>query len=264
MAWNIPQELMNNNPLDKKIVKDRLIKKGYIPVNDDFEYKNNMTPIDCYNKDGYIVKVKLSALDKDFEFMPFRYSCNSDNFLYNAEVFEKKNDLDSHIIEVLPRTNNKEHLKVKCICKCCDNEFITDFNSWHRMTKTRCNNCNRVKSKIERLTEEWLIENNIEYIWQYKFDDCVDKRCLPFDFYLPKYNCCIEVDGDQHYKRSSRFYIRFKTKEEADKRFTLIQKHDNIKTNYCKDNKINLIRLKNGLFNNSKTYTKVLSKALLS
>lgn len=33
MAWNIPQELMNNNPLDKKIVKDRLIKKGYIPVN---------------------------------------------------------------------------------------------------------------------------------------------------------------------------------------------------------------------------------------
>lgn len=53
-------------------------------------------------------------------------------------------------------------------------------------------------SKGERRVEQYLKENNIEYNKQYKFKDCKDIRCLPFDFYLPNHNTCIEYDGEQH------------------------------------------------------------------
>ena len=60
------------------------------------------------------------------------------------------------------------------------------------------------------------------------------ERCylLPFDFYLPKYNTCIEYDGEGHYKviYSQEGYERTK--------FT-----DKLKTKYCKKNGIKLIRI---------------------
>ena len=44
-----------------------------------------------------------------------------------------------------------------------------------------------------------MIENNIKYKRQYKFDNCKNKYKLRFDFYLPDYNIAIEYDGKQHY-----------------------------------------------------------------
>lgn len=34
-----------------------------------------------------------------------------------------------------------------------------------------------------------------DFIIQHKFKNCRDIRPLPFDFYLPKLNTCIEYDG---------------------------------------------------------------------
>lgn len=45
-----------------------------------------------------------------------------------------------------------------------------------------------------------IIYNNIEYIKQKTFENCIDKRKLKFDFYLIKLNICIEFDGIQHYE----------------------------------------------------------------
>lgn len=53
--------------------------------------------------------------------------------------------------------------------------------------------------KIEKILEK----NNIRYIKEKTFDKCVNpktNRYLRFDFYLPDYNCCIEYDGEQHFK----------------------------------------------------------------
>lgn len=63
-----------------------------------------------------------------------------------------------------------------------------------------------------------------------------DIKTLPFDFYLPKYNCCIEYDGQQHFKPngfSSGYEYFVKTVE-----------HDRMKDQYCKDNNILLIRIR--------------------
>jgi len=41
---------------------------------------------------------------------------------------------------------------------------------------------------------------DIEYIKQKRFEKCRNKLPLPFDFYLPNENICIEYDGIQHFK----------------------------------------------------------------
>ena len=46
---------------------------------------------------------------------------------------------------------------------------------------------------------------NIIFLPQHRFKDCVDKIPLPFDFYLPDYNTCIEFNGIQHYKPKEYF-----------------------------------------------------------
>jgi len=61
------------------------------------------------------------------------------------------------------------------------------------------------------------------------------KSLLYFDFYLPDYNICIEYDGEQHF-RSIEYWG-------GDKQFEIIKLRDNLKSEYCKDNNINLLRL---------------------
>lgn len=94
------------------------------------------------------------------------------------------------------------------------------------------------ESKGEKYVNELLINNNIEFEPQYTFKDCssMSKRgfCteLPFDFYLPEYNACIEYDGKGHFEPV--FGI---------KSFESTQRTDKLKTDYCKENGIKLIRV---------------------
>ena len=91
------------------------------------------------------------------------------------------------------------------------------------------------ESKGERTIRILLSNHNIEYIRQASFEDCRDKKPLPFDFYLPTYNSCIEYDGEQHYIAIDYFggeeYLKY------------IQYHDKIKNEYCKNNGISLLRI---------------------
>jgi very-short-patch-repair endonuclease len=72
---------------------------------------------------------------------------------------------------------------------------------------------------------------------QKKFTDCTSKRgkyCkkLPFDFYLPTFNSCIEYDGRQHFEP-----VYGQENLEAQK------VRDRLKDEYCKENGIKLIRI---------------------
>ena len=97
--------------------------------------------------------------------------------------------------------------------------------------------CPRCKSSHgESQIDKYLTENNINYIIQHKFDDCRNKRALPFDFYLPDYNACVEYDGKQHYESVEWFG--------GEESLLYVQQNDAIKTQYCKDNNIILLRIK--------------------
>lgn len=96
--------------------------------------------------------------------------------------------------------------------------------------------CPKCKESIgEKDIEEYLTENKIRFIYQYKFYNCRDKRVLPFDFYLPDYNMCIEFDGIQHSEPVKIF--------SGEQGLQKIKYHDQIKTKFCHDNKIKLIRI---------------------
>jgi hypothetical protein len=75
----------------------------------------------------------------------------------------------------------------------------------------------------ENKIKKYLRDNNILFIPQKRFENCKDKRPLPFDFYLPEYNLCIEYDGKQHYIPNT-FYS---------KNFNEIKKRDKIKSDFC-------------------------------
>ena len=127
--------------------------------------------------------------------------------------------------------------KIHCKCKIHGQEFyMTPYNILEG--KNGCTQC--YMSKGENKIGQYLTSNNIDYCMYYKFDDCKDQRALPFDFYLPDYNILIEYDGEQHYHPVNYGGI---SDEEANKNFNVVQKHDRIKTNYCKQHGIPLIRI---------------------
>ena len=89
----------------------------------------------------------------------------------------------------------------------------------------------------EEYIKKILDKNNITYIREHTFNDCRSKQntLLRFDFYLPDYNCCIEIDGRQHFEPVSRFG--------GEKSFKILQENDKIKNQYCKNHSIYLIRI---------------------
>lgn len=96
-----------------------------------------------------------------------------------------------------------------------------------------CPKCNN--SKGEMAVEKYLKENGYKYKPQKKFKKCVNKRKLPFDFYLPELNLCIEYDGKQHFEPVDHF-----GGEDA---FILQQIKDSIKNEYCHQYNRGLIRI---------------------
>lgn len=95
------------------------------------------------------------------------------------------------------------------------------------------------RSKGEALLRNIFTDMDIKFIPEYSFEDCTNPNTgvkLKFDFYLPDYNCCIEYDGEQHFKgwRKSHDY---KSSLEQ------VQLRDMIKNEYCQKNNIILIRI---------------------
>lgn len=117
----------------------------------------------------------------------------------------------------------------KCLVDGCE-WYATPHNI---LCGTGCPRCN--ESKGERAIRKWLIEYGIKYDSQKRFGDCCDKIPLPFDFYLPDYNCCIEYDGIQHFQPIDCFG--------GQESLEYTRLHDRIKTEYCQNNNIRLLRI---------------------
>jgi len=81
----------------------------------------------------------------------------------------------------------------------------------------------------------YLKNNNIEYIREYYYHDCKNINYLRFDFFLPKMNILIEYDGRQHFESVSIWG--------GDDALKITQNNDRIKNEYCKKNRIPLLRI---------------------
>ncbi|MFN7656407.1 MAG: hypothetical protein ACK5OW_01300, partial [bacterium] len=121
-------------------------------------------------------------------------------------------------------------IKVKIICS---KHGIFGQKPSDHLNGSGCHICNTSKGELN--IKKFLDENHVYYIQQYKFPDCKYINPLPFDFYLPHLNMCIEYDGIQHFEPIEFF---------GGKRgFSLLQRKDFIKNEYCINNNITLIRV---------------------
>ncbi len=123
-----------------------------------------------------------------------------------------------------------KYTKVKIICK---KHGIFEQTPGHHLSGKGCPTCKTSKGELK--IRKYFEKNDIKYETQKTFEDCLDKRKLRFDFYLPDNNILVEYDGMQHfnpviYWGGQNAYIKR-------------QKRDNIKAEYAKENGIKLLRI---------------------
>ena len=117
-------------------------------------------------------------------------------------------------------------------CKICGHEWMVRPS--HILHGLGCPSCKETSG--EQMIKRWLIDNCINYETQKRFEKCKNKRMLPFDFYLPDYNICIEYDGAQHFIEVEHW---------GGKKYLLQrQQNDKIKNVYCEKYGIYLIRIR--------------------
>ena len=83
----------------------------------------------------------------------------------------------------------------------------------------------RVFSHGEHTIYFLLLQYNINFIYQKRFDDLRDKAPLPIDFYLPDVDLAIEFHGRQHFAVSKNSMFK--------KDFANMQRRDDIKRHYA-------------------------------
>lgn len=225
------------------------------------EYVANNSPMDCKTKDGYILKHSYSNIKKTRDIYHYCFSpaYNGSNFIHNINNYFKLNNIDcvANSYEINEKYSGSG--TIHCTCECGE-EFETCFASI-KNGRYRCDICGKITSNMENKVKIWLDENNIEYEQQKRFENCKHKRCLPFDFYIPKLNICIEVDGEGHYELVP--YSDKMTIEEMQENLEKTQMRDKIKTEFCENNGIKLIRIPHyDIKRNRKKYIEILSKQI--
>jgi len=217
----------------KKYTNETFIKKVNIVHNNKYDYslvdyKNNKTKIKI-----------ICPIHGEFEQIPKEHlnghGCNrcaglnkktNDEFITQANIIHN-NKYDYSLINYINDRN-----KITIICP-IHGEF-NQLPSNHITRKQGCPKCK--ESKGEKEIRKILDLKNIKYESQKRFKDCKLKRPLPFDFYLPSINTCIEFDGHQHFIPNEIWG--------GENNLLEIKKRDEIKTNYCEKNNIKLIRIK--------------------
>ena len=217
----------NKNDLDTFIKKSKIIygdKYDYSKV----EYININTDITL------VCKIHGDFVIKPYHFLYEKNGCTycSSNSYKDISFFEKEaNEIHNfkYNYSMIYNLNKKSYITIICPKH---GEFKQRIRS-HIYDKCGCPLCN--ESKGEKEISIFLENREVRYIRQFKFDDCKNKNRLPFDFYLPDKNICIEYDGEQHFYPVVYFG--------GNKRYKSIKNNDSIKSMYCLDNNIRLIRI---------------------
>lgn len=157
--------------------------------------------------------------------------CSGKNKKTLNEFIQKSNIIHENKYDYSLSIYEKGKNKLKIICP-VHGKFIQTPDK--HLQGRGCPICS--ESKGEKTISKILSGLGVKYLREKKFDDCKGKvYMLPFDFYLPEYNICIEYDGKQHFEPISFFGGNegFKTQKKSDK----------IKDDYCKNNSINILRI---------------------
>lgn len=192
--------------------------------------------IEVEDKLGYRYEVNARSVKLNNRLMTFSSFYNKKYLQYNLCHYKELHGLSSTPIKLVEGCSNS-HIYYEFECH-CGQHFIRSINKWmggHDI----CNSCTWSESSYERKVKSFLEEYNIVYKQEFTIYECRDINPLPFDFWIKKYNCLIEIDGQQHYQPVNYG----EGLEVAQVRFIDQQKKDKIKDDYCKKYNIPLLRI---------------------
>lgn len=223
-------------PECKKLGLEKFIQKANMVHNNRYdyslikEYRNNINKVDIICKKHGIFNIRISDHINGFvgcsECTQEKFRLSTEEFIIKANSKHNNRYLYSNDIQF---KSNKEKVEIECK----EHGVFLQRIDLH-LNGQGCPNCRESKGELE--VRNYLLNNGIEFISQKRFVDCVYHIELPFDFYLPDYNICIEYNGIQHYKP-----IEYFGGLEA---FNYQIIRDEIKNEYCLENNIHLIIIK--------------------
>lgn len=146
------------------------------------------------------------------------------NFLEKSKKLHN-NKYDYSLVNYI--NNNK---KIKIICP-EHGEF--EQTPMQHLRGFGCKKCSQ--SRGETIISDILRNKNIVFIYQKTFEKCKNKKLLPFDFFLPEHNICIEYDGRHHYDEIDKWGGKEK--------LIYTSNNDRIKEKFCYKSGLKLIRI---------------------
>ena len=163
--------------------------------------------------------------------------CNSGNNIYTYEKIKKIVENDTDFEYLLISVPNKERFvvrdEIEIYHRVCNSYSKVELRKFIERPRCRGECLDATKSVGERTIRYLLDEEDIEYSYPYIINECKNIRVLPFDFEIT--GKIIEFDGKTHFKK--------RNDDKNGEKFKLQQYRDNIKTKYCIDNNLTLIRI---------------------
>jgi len=231
-----------------KLTQEEFIRKSIAIHGDRYDY--SLVKYNSYETNIIIICKEHGKFEQSPHNHLHKRGCKfcANNVQLTSEIFVKRAKIihgDTYDYSLVEYKNWKTDIAI--ICK-HHGVFKQRANN-HLSGKMGCPVCK--SSKGEKEVQNFLDKNNIHYSKNHKFIECKYIRPLPFDFYIEDFNTCIEYDGSQHYTGWHR----------NSKNLKEIEERDNVKTKYCLDNGIKLIRIKYTDYKNIKS---ILEKELLT
>jgi very-short-patch-repair endonuclease len=218
---------LNNETFIEKVKKIHGDKYDYSMI----DYKNNKTKIKIICPEHGIFEQTPNAHNKQ--------GCKKCAIKENSKLLSGANSFigkakkihgDTYDYSLVEYVNALSEVKI--VCK--KHGVFKQKPNKHLSGKNGCPICKSSKGELE--IKNWLEKNNICYKQQYRFPNCRNIRPLPFDFYLPNLNICVEYDGRQHFKAYDVFG--------GEKGYSDLIRNDNIKKIFCEKNNITLLKIK--------------------
>lgn len=234
-VWLCPEctkkERGKKKRISSKQVEQEYLDRGLILLE---EYRRNNIAMLCKDKEGYLGRLSRQnfSVGKTFD----KFSTLNKYTVYNIGIYLKNNNIPLKLVST-KYSGYEEPLLWECEC---GNRFKRTLEELNHRKTYRCPKCTNRISGNELKVQDFLDKYNIKYLKEYKFKDCKYKKEMPFDFYLPKYNLCIEVQGEQHYKPTN---FGGRNKKDSIKAFLLQREKDKIKENFCKKHGIGLLKI---------------------
>lgn len=229
-ANDLPQR---QNSLYDKALK-ACTKFNYTLLSQKDEIKNNTSYIQ-YNCPAHGTQtMRISNLISGRRCPKCRDERANQSFRLSVADVRARIEMFGGIVENPEEYINNTTKNLRICCPMCGCVFISSLRNFTQHSGQLCEKCSKKESVGESKIKLFLDHHNIYYEKEKWFSDCRDIKPLPFDFYLPNHNLIIEFDGRQHFDNNHLF---------SHTHTNIVQKHDEIKNNYCKSQNIDLIRI---------------------